>query len=327
MKAIYCTKYGGPEVLQIREIPTPLPKANEIRIKIHATSVTAADFRIRSFTIPPAYKLIARLVLGFTKPRKPILGLELSGVIDAVGKNVTKLKTGDVVFAATANRFGAYAEFICLHQDATIALKPENCTFEEAATLPVGALTAQHFIKVSQLKPDSKILIYGASGSVGTYAIQFAKMHGAEVTAVCSASNKDLAIGLGADKYINYQATDFLQQLTQYDVVFVAVDKFNFNDAISVVKPNGIYINVTAPFKSREMKRAAKVQHKTIIIGKDPAFKAENLNEVKKAVEQGKVKSVIDKTFAFENIVAAHQYVDLGHKKGNVAITTIQNEA
>jgi len=325
MKAIYCTKYGGPEVLQIREIPTPFPKANEVRIKIHATSVTAADFRIRSFTIPPAYKMIARIVLGFTKPRKPILGLELSGVIDAVGKNVTKFKIGDAVFAATANRFGAYAAYICLNQNATIALKPENCSFQEAATLPVGALTAQHFIKVSQLKPNSQILIYGASGSVGTYAIQFAKLYGATVTAVCSLQNKDLVIGLGADKYIDYQAADFLQQLGQYDVVFLAVDKFNFSDAIHVVKPNGIYINITAPFKSREMKRAAKVENKTIIIGKDPAFSAVNLAEVKQVVEQGKLKSVIDKTFAFENIVDAHQYVDLGHKKGNVAISIIQD--
>lgn len=324
MKAMYCTKYGGPEVLQIREIPTPVSKANEVRIKVYATSVSAADFRIRSFTIPPAYKWIARIVLGFTKPRKPILGLELSGVIDAVGEKVTQFKKGDAVFASTSTNFGAYAEYLCLNQKATIAIKPENCTFEEAATLPVGALTAQHFIKVAQLNTNSKILIYGASGSVGTYAIQYAKLYGAHVTAVCSQSNKALVLSLGADEFVDYQSENFQSKLSLYDVVFLAVDKFKFQDAIQLVKPTGMYINVTAPFKSSEMKKASRRDNKVIVIGKDPAFGVDNLNEVKKLVEQGKIKSVIDKVYAFEDIVSAHQYVDLGHKKGNVAISLIR---
>lgn len=281
MKAVICTKYGGPEVLQIREVPVPIPKSNEVKIKIYATSVTAADFRIRSFTIPPAYKLIARFVLGFTKPRKSILGVEFSGVVEEVGSKVTKFKKGDKVFAATLNQFGAYAEYICMPETATISPMPQNSSFAEAATLPIGALTANHFIKAAQLTPNKKILIYGASGSVGTYALQLAKLTGAEITAVSSLKNQQLVTDLGAHKFIDYTSPDFESQLATYDVVFVAVDKLPFTIANRVLKSGGIYINITAPFKSKEMKQAAKKESKTIITGKDPAMRASDLDEIK----------------------------------------------
>ena len=323
MKAVICTKYGGPEVLQIREVPVPIPKSHEVKIKIYATSVTAADFRIRSFTIPPAYKLIARFVLGFTKPRKNILGVEFSGVVEEVGNKVTKFKKGDKVFAATLNQFGAYAEYICMPETATISLMPQNSSYAEAATLPIGALTANHFIKAAELTPHKKILIYGASGSVGTYALQLAKLTGAEITAVSSLKNQQLVTELGANKFIDYTAPDFESQLATYDVVFVAVDKLPFTIANRVLKSGGIYINITAPFKSKEMKQAAKKESKTIITGKDPAMRASDLDEIKTLVESFKLKSIIDKTYPLTSITAAHHYTDQGHKKGNVAIMVV----
>ncbi len=323
MKAVICTKYGGPEVLQIQEVPTPEPTANEVKIKIYATSVTAADFRIRSFTIPPAYKLIARFVLGFSKPRKNILGVEFSGVVDAVGSKVTKFKKDDKVFAATLNQFGAYAEYICMPETATISLMPQNSSFTEAATLPIGALTANHFIKAAQLSPGKKILIYGASGSVGTYAMQLAKRTGAKITAVSSLQNEQLVTGLGAHKFIAYNSPDFESRLENYDVVFVAVDKLPFTIANRILKSGGIYINITAPFKTKEMKHAAKKESKTIITGKDPAMRATDLDEIKTLVESGHLKSIIDKTYPLSSIISAHQYMDQGHKKGNVAIMVV----
>jgi NADPH:quinone reductase-like Zn-dependent oxidoreductase len=321
MKAVYCKKYGGPEELVIREVPIPEPGANEVRVKIYATSTTAADYRIRSFSIPPSYKLIARFVLGFTKPRKPVLGVEFSGVVDAIGKNVTRFKTGDAVYALTLNQFGAYAEYICLNEKKPMALKPVNTSFEAAATLPVGGLTALHFIKTAQLNPNKQILIYGASGSVGTYAVQLAKLSGAKITAVCSASNLNMVKQLGADICLDYTAPDFKQQLQQYDVVFLAVDQMDFELANSVLKPGGMYINVTLPFLSGAMKKAAKKENKKMVSGKDPSTKISDLEELTALVEQGKLISVIDRTYTLDEIVEAHRYLDTGRKKGNVAIT------
>lgn len=321
MQAVYCTKYGAPEVLQLIEVPTPSPKAHEVRIKIYATSVTAADFRIRSFSIPKGYAFFAKLALGFNKPRNPILGTEVSGVIDAVGKKVTKYKVGDPVFALTLGKFGGYAEYVCLNENASMAIKPENISFEAAATLPVGALTAQHFIRVANLTPQHRVLIYGASGSVGSYAIQFARLTGAHITGVCSTNNNQLVQSLGVNEIINYDAPDFELQLKQYDVVFVAVDKLPFEIANRILTAKGIYINVTSPFKTSAMKKAGRLEQKVIITGKNPAVGIPEIQQLKLLVEQGKITSVIDKTFSLQQIVEAHHYVDLGHKKGNVAIT------
>ena len=320
MQAVHCTQYGAPEVLQLKEVPSPTPKSHEVRIKIYATSVTAADFRIRSFSIPKGYAFFAKLALGFNKPRKPILGTEVAGVIDAVGNKVSKYKVGDPVFALTLGKFGGYAEYVCLNENASIALKPENISFEEAATLPVGALTAQHFIRVAQLTPKHNILIYGASGSVGSFAVQFARLTGAHITGVSSKSNKDMVTALGVNTWLDYNAPDFEQQLSSYDVVFVAVDKLPFEIANRVLKPKGMYINVTSPFKTSAMKKAARLEQKVIVTGKNPAVGIPEMQQLKSLVELGKIITVIDKTFSLQQIVEAHQYVDLGHKKGNVSI-------
>ena len=321
MKAVICTKYGPPEVLQIQEVAKPVPKDNEVLIKVHATTVTAADFRIRSFTIPPSFWLPARLMLGITKPRKPILGTELAGEIESVGKDVKLFKKGDPVFAATLMSFGGYAEYVCLPEDGPIAIKPATISYEEAAAIPIGARTALHHLRKGEIKKDQKILIYGASGSVGTYAVQLAKYFGAEVTGVCSSTNLALVKSIGADKVIDYTATDFEKRLEMYDMIVVAVDKFPFSTCNRLLNENGVYINITAPFKSFPMIWTALTTNKKIITGQNSPEKAHDLVFLKKLVEEGVLKPVIDRKFPLEQIVEAHRYVDRGHKKGNVVVT------
>lgn len=321
MKAVVCTKYGAPEVLQMQEVEKPVPKANEVLIKIHATTVTVADFRIRSFTIPLSFWIPARLILGIRKPRKPILGLELAGEIESVGSDARRFKKGDPVFAATPVDFGAYAEYKCLPENGPIAIKPVNSTYEEAAAIPVGAYTALHYFRKAQIRPEQKVLVYGASGSVGTYAVQLAKYFGAEVTGVCSNANLALVKSLGADIVIDYTKEDFVKRLSQYDVVFVAVDKFTFSLCNSVLKDKGVYINVTTPFKSFYMMWVSMARGKKIMVGDNVSAKAEDLNFLRELVDTGVLKPVIDRRYTLDQIVEAHHYVDKGHKKGNVVIT------
>jgi NADPH:quinone reductase-like Zn-dependent oxidoreductase len=321
MKAFVCTKYGPPEVLQLNEVPTPEPKINEVRIKVHATTVTVADFRVRSFTIPPSFWIPARLMLGMFKPRKPILGVELSGEIDSVGSGVTKFKKGDLVFAATLNDFGAYAEYKCLSEYGPIALKPQNISLEEAASVPVGACTALHYTRRGKIKAGQNVLIYGASGSVGSYAVQLAAYFGASVTAVCSQKNAALVKSLGAKKTVDYSEKDFLSKLEMYDVIFIAVDKFPFSVCHRFLNGDGVYLNVTTPVKNLKMRWTSITTAKKIIVGENPSMKAEDLVFLKELIESGVLKPVIDKSYPFEQLVEAHHYVGKGHKKGNVLIT------
>lgn len=249
MKAIICTKYGPPEVLQFVEIAKPVPKDNEVLIKVKATTVAVADSRIRSFTVPAAVWLLVRIVLGWRGPRKAVLGVELAGEIEAVGKDVKRFNVGDAVFAASLKNFGAYAEYKCLPENDPIALKPANITDEEAAALPIGARTALHFLEKGNIAKGQKLLIYGASGSVGTYAVQLAAYFGAHVTAVCSGSNSDLVKSLGAHKVIDYTEAGFTEKMEKYDMVFVAVDKVPFSICNKVLSEEGVYLNVTNPIK------------------------------------------------------------------------------
>jgi NADPH:quinone reductase-like Zn-dependent oxidoreductase len=323
MKAIVCPKYGPPEVLQIAEVEKPVPKANEVLIKVHATTVTVADFRIRSFTVPSSYWLPARLMLGIRRPKKPILGVELAGEIESVGKDVRRFKPGDPVFAATLSGFGAYAEYKCLPEDGPIALKPANISYEEAAAIPVGARTALHFLKRGNIGKGRRILIYGASGSVGTYAVQLAAYYGAEVTGVCSAANSGLVKSLGAGKVLDYTDPDFVNNLGLYDIVFLAIDKLPFSTCVKVLSPKGVYLNVTAPMQSPQMLWTAMTTKKKIIVGQGPSDSSGDMDFLRKLVEEGALRPVIDRTYTFEQIVEAHRYVGLGHKKGNVAVRVI----
>jgi len=301
MKAVVATQYGAPEVLQLQEIEKPTPKANELLIKVHATTVTAADFRMRSFTVPPLLWLPARIALGLTKPKQPIFGVELAGEVAAVGKDVTRFKVGDQVFASTLTaNFGAYAEYKCLPEQGMVALKPANLTYAEAAAVPIGATTALRLLRKGKIQRGQKVLIYGASGSVGTYAIQLAKFFGAEVTGVCSTANLAMVKSLGADQVIDYTKEDIAASAVRYDAVFDTVAKFSKAKSAQVLTPNGIFVTM-ARLDSKES--------------------MENLLFIKELIEAGQLKVVIDRCYGLAQMIEAHRYVDRGHKKGNVVIT------
>jgi NADPH:quinone reductase-like Zn-dependent oxidoreductase len=307
MKAIVATQYGGPEVLQLKEIEKPAPKDNEILIKVHATTVTAADFRMRSFTVPPLLWLPARIALGITKPKQPIFGCELAGEVESIGENVTRFQIGDQVFASTLEHdFGAYAEYQCLPEQGMVAIKPANLTYREAAALPIGATTALRLLRKGKLQRGQKVLIYGASGSVGTYAIQLAKYFGAEVTGVCSTANLDMVKTLGADHVIDYTKEDFSAREERYDVIFDTVAKFPKSQHAKLLAPNGTYITIARLSTKENM---------------------ENLVFIKDLIEAGKIKAVIDRCYPLEAMVEAHRYVDAGHKKGNVVITVEHHDS
>ena len=327
MKAIICPKYGPPEVLQIVEVAKPVPKPNEVLIKIYATTVTVADYRIRSFTVPTSYWLPARLALGLTKPKNQILGVELAGEIESVGSDARHFKKGDRVFGATLSGGGGYAEYICLPETGPIAVKPDNISYEEAAAIPIGAQTALHYLRKASIQKGQKILIYGASGSVGTYAVQLAKYFGAIVTGVCSTANIELVKSLGADEVIDYTKENFADNGEMYDVVFEAVNKSSFAECIKAVKHGGIYINITEPIPSFQMLRTKLTSGKRLMLGENAPDTAELLDVLKDLIASGKIKVVIDRRYTMEQIVEAHRYVEQGHKKGNVVVTIVRDNA
>jgi NADPH:quinone reductase-like Zn-dependent oxidoreductase len=318
VKAVVYDRYGPPEVLHLAQVPKPVPRDDEVLIRVHASTVSAPDFRCRSFTVPRTYWLPARLALGVFKPR---LGAELSGEVVEAGKYVTRFKPGDQIFAATVGKFGGYGEYACLPENGVIAVKPANMTYEKAAAVPVGARAALHFLKKADLQPGQKVLVYGASGSVGTFAVQLAKYHGTEVTAVCSAANLDLVRSLGADHALDYNTESFASRGPVYDVIFVAVDKAKFADCLRAVKPGGIFLDATTPVRTPRMRWASLTTDKTIVTGEHPPATADALEFLRGLIEAGKLRSAIDRTYPLEQIVEAHRYVDLGHKKGNVVIT------
>jgi len=315
MKAIVCTKYGPPEVLKLKEVEIPAPKNDEVLIKIHSTAVTASDCIVRGFKLPrwSPIGLMMGIAIGFKKPRKSVLGMVMAGDIESAGKDVKRFKKSDPVFGWTLKsgftiRFGTYAEYICLPQNSVIALKPSNVSYEEAAAIPYGGLIALHYLKKWNIQNRKKVLVYGASGAIGTSAVQIARHFGAEVTGVCSTRNLELVKSLGADRVIDYTKEDPSDIKESYDFILDAVGKKKMSDFKSqckkVLTPKGKYISVDDG---------------------SPTAQIEDLILLKELVESGKLIPVIDRSYSLEQMVEAHRYVDKGHKKGNIVIAVIQD--
>ncbi len=321
MKAIMYERYGPPEVLQLREIEKPSPKDNEVLIKICATTVTSGDWRVRSLTVPVGFRLIMRLVFGISKPKQPILGTELAGVVETIGKEVKKFKVGDQVFAFNDAAMGCYAEYKCMAEDGAIALKPPSLTYGEAAALSFGGTTALDFFRRAKLQRDERVLVNGASGGVGTAAVQLARHFGAEVTGVCSTSNVELVRALGASHVIDYTQADFTQNGEAYDLIVDTAGSAPFSRCNGSLKSGGRLLMVLAGLP--EMLRAPWVSmtsSKKIIAGPASAC-VDDLHFLAGLAEAGEFKPVVDRCYPFEQIVEAHRYVDAGHKRGNVIIS------
>jgi NADPH:quinone reductase-like Zn-dependent oxidoreductase len=308
MKAIACTKYGPPEVLKMKEVEKPAPKDDEVLIKIFATAVTASDIFIRGSQIPIQFWIPMRIMLGLTKPRKSIIGLVLAGIIESVGKNVKRFKPGDQVYGLTGFGLGAYAEYKCMKEtDSTygcLALKPNNLSYEEATVAAYGGLLAFQYMEKGNIQRGQKVLIYGASGTSGTTAVQYAKYLGAEVTGVCSTSNLELVKSLGADSVIDYTKKDSINLIKQYDFILDAVGKVKTSELKEACKkaltPKGKYVSIDDGKLILDSNRLALI---------------------KELVETGHIKPIVDRSYPLEQIVEAHEYVEKGHKKGGVAIT------
>jgi NADPH:quinone reductase-like Zn-dependent oxidoreductase len=331
MKAIVCTKWGSPDVLQLKEVEKPTPKDKEVLIRICAATVTAGDCELRSLKFPLGMRLLARIGFGFRGPRKKILGQEFAGEIESVGKDIKLLKKGDQVFAHAGFGMGTYAEYKCMPEEpkgmeGVMAIKPANMTYEEAACVPLGGLEALHHLRKGNIQSGQKVLINGAGGSIGTIAVQLAKNFGAEVTAVDSTRKLDMLRSIGADSIIDYTQEGFTKSGKTYDVIFDVVGKGPFSGHISSLKDQGILLTANS-MKSRIVREPGKSKaNSKKIIGGNVVYKTEHLIFLKELIEAGKIKSVIDRRYPLEQTPEAHRYVEKGGKKGNVVITVGHND-
>ena len=329
MKAIICTKYGPPEVLQLQEVAKPAPKENEVLIRVRATSVNFGDTMARNFkaitprefNMPFLFWLLAKISFGLREPKITILGSELAGEIEAVGKDVKRFKKGDQVFGYPGQSFGAYAEYLCMPEDGVLAIKPANMIYEEAAVVPYGAIMALNLLRKMNIQPGQKVLVNGASGGIGSAAVQLVKHFGAEVTGVCGTPRLEFVKSLGADKVIDYTKEDFTQSSETYDLIFDILGKSSFSRCKGSLKQDGRYL--LASFKMKhlfQMLWTSMAGSKKVICAIAPGS-VEDLISVKELIEAGKIKAVIDRYYPLEEIAEAHRYVETGHKKGNVVIT------
>jgi NADPH:quinone reductase-like Zn-dependent oxidoreductase len=304
LKAVVCTRYGPPEVLQVRELATPVPRKNEVRIRISATAVTSSDCYLRGLRLSPAYRIMARLTIGWNAPRQPVLGLVLSGEIDSLGPDAKSFEVGDRVFGFNRHLFGTYAQYACWPEDGLLAPLPANFTDEESAAIPYGGLLALHFLRKADVQAGQSVLVFGASGAVGTSAVQLARHLGAEVTGVCSTANVDLVASLGATTVIDYTSEDFTDRAERYDLIFDAVGKRKSAAPLRLCRqalaPGGACVSVDDG---------------------TPKLRREDLVLLGELATKGEIRPVIDRTYALDDIVDAHRYVDNGHKRGNVVIT------
>ena len=329
MKAIVFTEYGTPDVLKIKEVAKPTPKDNEILVKVHATPVNYGDLLARNFgnltpsefNMPAPLYLPSRMTFGWNKPKINILGSELAGEVEAIGKDVTKFKAGDQVFAYLGMNMGANVEYVCLSESGSVALKPANLTYEEAATLPYGTIMATSLLAKANIQRGQKVLINGASGGIGSMAVQLAKHFGAEVTGVCGTPRLEFVKSLGADKVIDYTKEDFTQNGETYDLIFDVLGRSSFSRVKHSLKPNGIYL-----LSSFKMKALSQMLWTSLMGGKQKVIcsfaneTVESLEFVKKLVKEGKIKAIVDKSFPMEQAAEAHRYVEQGRKQGNVVI-------
>ena len=324
MKAVVCEQYGPPEVLQIREVEKPVPRKQEVLVKVHASTVNAADCNIRGLShIPPGLGLMAKLMLGFKKPKISIIGSVLAGEVEEVGEEVVALKPGDRVYG-TGPELRAYAEYACRPEAGALARIPESLTYEEAAVVPYGALTALYFLRDrAGVKPGQKVLVHGASGGVGTYAVQLAKYFGAEVTGVCSTANLDFVRSLGADHVIDYTREDFRKRGEVWDVVLdIVVGKTSYKKCRHVLSPKGYYLAVAGGLNDMlQMIRTSMGGGRKVVFGGGSAMeKKEYMEFLNELLEQGALKPVLDRSYPFNQIVDAHRHAESGSKQGNIAI-------
>ena len=325
MKAIVMTKFGPPEVLQLQDVAKPIPKDNEVLIRVHATTAFAGDCELRSLKLPVEFRLPFWIYLTFFRPRPIILGQELAGEIEAVGKDVRQFKAGDQVFATTSFSLGAYAEYKCMAETpgmmgGALALKPANLTFAEAAAVPVGGLEALHFVRATHIRSGERVLVNGAGGSIGTMVIQLAKGRGAEVTAVDHTEKLDMLRSIGADHVIDYTQADFTQGGQTYDVIIDVVGKSSVSRSLRSLRENGRYFLGNPSLSQRFHARWASSGSKQILIGSG-SQRPEDLAHLRGMIEAGQLRPVIDRSYPLERLADAHRYVDQGHKKGNVVVT------